>query len=199
VEVPPGATVTGDRIAFGFPPDITTNSKSETMDTLLPFLLPGIVGGLSVAGILALLLRSAFLFVVALLFVWLMPSRINRVRDYLTERPIYSMLGGVLLLVGLVPTILLLAVSIIGIPLIPLAILAFMALIIMGLSAMLTWLGYKTPLFRNKKGPVGAMLLGLLAFALISLIPVAGAIFLTLAAFVAAGAALLSRFGGRSV
>jgi hypothetical protein len=60
------------------------------------------------------------------------------------------------------------------------------------------WLGYRIPIFKNKKSKVLAVLIGFAVFTLINIIPVLGCVVVLIAAFAAAGAALQTRFGSRS-
>jgi hypothetical protein len=158
-------------------------------------ILPWVAGLTGLLGVLAIVLRTVMLFVVGLVVIMIMPDRIARIRDYLTARPGASTLSGLALLFGTIPLIAILFFTVIGWPLIPLVVLIIVALNIVGLTALLTWFGYKAPFFKNKKSPVGAMLIGLVIVLLISLIPWIGPIAISIAAFIAAGATLLSRFG----
>ena len=82
-----------------------------------------------------------------------------------------------------------------GLPLIPVMFLFVMALLVVGLSAFLTWLGERIPIFKDRKSPVIALAIGVILFLVVSLVPVAGTVLVGAVAFFSAGAALLSRFG----
>ncbi|MBN2526376.1 MAG: hypothetical protein JXR76_08280 [Deltaproteobacteria bacterium] len=185
VTVEDGATIKGDRVSINVPiPAIGS--------------LAGLVGMGAVFWILAAILRSLVILVVALIIVWIAPGRVNVAKEYLAKKTGWSLLSGLLIMLGTVPAIVLLAVTVIGIPLIPFLLLFLLAVVIFGLSAMFSWFGYWMPVFKNKKSPTGAILLGFLVFLIINMIPVVGGIFLLFASLAAAGATFLSRFGKKS-
>jgi hypothetical protein len=119
---------------------------------------------------------------------------LTRVGAYLANRPGLSALGGVAILLGFVPLCVLLAVTVIGIPLIPVAVLLLVALLLFGFTVSAAWLGERLP-FLHEKTPVKTVALGGGAFVLVALIPWVGTAALILAAAFSAGATLLSRFG----
>jgi O-antigen/teichoic acid export membrane protein len=122
---------------------------------------------------------------------------IARVRTFLATRPGLSSLGGLALLLGFIPLCVLLAVTIIGIPLIPVAVMLLIAVLLFGITVSALWLGERIPLLRENKTPLKAVALGGAVFVVVGLIPWIGTLAIFLAALVAAGAALLSRFGRR--
>jgi putative Mn2+ efflux pump MntP len=89
----------------------------------------------------------------------------------------------------------LLAVTIIGIPLIPVAVMLLVALLLFGFTVSAGWLGEKLPFLRENKTPLRAVALGGIVLVVVGLIPWIGTLVLVLAALVSAGATLLSRFG----
>src|SRR5262249_35703178 len=103
-------------------------------------------------------------------------------------------LGGLAIIFGSVPLCVLLAVTIIGIPLIPVAALLLIALLFFGFTVSSGWLGERMPLLRDKT-PVKTVALGGAVLALVGLIPWLGLRVLGLVGAFPAGAALLSRFG----
>ena len=114
-------------------------------------------------------------------------------KTYLVDRPGLSALGGLAIMFGFVPLCVLLAVTIVGIPLIPVAVLLLIALLLFGFTVSAGWLGEHMPL--KEKTPVKTVALGGVALVLVSLVPWFGTAALMLVAAFAAGAALLSRFG----
>jgi hypothetical protein len=190
IEVKPGGVVHGDKASFGGPVGevIGGLALSSMRDH-------HISGGGYLFDVFAKLLRAAILFVMALLFISFMPERHNRVRDYMIERPGKSVLAGVIMLIAIVPVCVLFAITVIGIPLIPVLFLFLLALIVVGLAAFLTWIGDRIPVFADRKTPVVALAIGLVLFFIVSIVPVAGAIIVAAVSFFGAGAALLSRFG----
>lgn len=185
VIVEEGAVVKGDRVSVNIPlPAISSIS--------------GLLGMGVVFGILAAIFRSFVILAVALIIVWVAPSRVTIAKDYLVKKTGWSFLSGLLIMLATVPLVVLLTMTIVGIPLIPFLIFLLIAVVVFGLAALLLWLGYWMPIFKNKKSPVGAVVVGFFIFLLINMIPIIGGIFLLVASLAAAGATFLSRFGKQS-
>jgi len=72
--------------------------------------------------------RAVLLYVIALLIAFAFPGVFSRVKTYLVDRPGLSALGGLAIVLGFAPLCVLLAVTVIGIPLIPVAVLLFNSL-----------------------------------------------------------------------
>jgi hypothetical protein len=140
------------------------------------------------------LMRAVLLWVIAVLIAVTFPGALTRIGAYLVNRPGLSALGGAAILLGFVPLCVLLAVTIIGIPLIPVAVMLLVALFLFGFTVSAAWLGERLP-FLQEKTPVKTAALGGVVFALVGLIPWIGTAALILAAAFSAGATLLSRFG----
>jgi hypothetical protein len=139
---------------------------------------------------LALLLLAAIL-------VLLAPRPVRRVRDTLLQHAAGSALAGLAIMAAFVPLCVLLAVSIFGIPLIPVAVFVLLAAFVMGLTGLASAIGFKLPALKRKDNLLGAMALGILVLMLATVIPVVGGVVLLLSSFYGAGAVLLSRFGVR--
>ena len=71
------------------------------------------------------------------------------------------------------------------------------AVFLFGITVSALWLGEKIPLLRENKTPLKAVALGGDVLVVVGLIPWIGTAAIILAALVAAGATLLSRFGQR--
>jgi hypothetical protein len=99
---------------------------------------------------------------------------------------------------GFVPLCVALAVTIIGIPLIPVAAMFLVVLLLFGFAVSAGWLGERMPV-PHEKTPVKAVALGGVVLGLVGLVPWIGTLLLVCAAAVSAGATLLSRFGHRGV
>lgn len=136
--------------------------------------------------------------VIGLLLAALVPVPLQTVRRTLNEQPGRSALAGLGLLLGFVPLCVILAVSVLGIPLIPLALLALSACVVMGLSALAASIGFGLRLIKSPDNLLGATALGMSLIALAVLIPILGGLLWFLGSFYAAGAVLLSRFGTRA-
>jgi hypothetical protein len=103
--------------------------------------------------------------------------------------------AGFLLTLCFVPLCVMLAITLIGIPLIPVVIVALLLLLVFGYTALLSYIGAKLPVLQDRKTPLLSLALGAGVTLLIDLIPYIGPFVLLSAALVAAGAALLSRLG----
>jgi hypothetical protein len=187
VSVDPGATLEGDNVGLG-----------GTIPTMAGSAVRWGMGGgrglRSMFGFASRLTRAALLYVFALLIAVAFPGAVTRVKAYLAERPGLAALGGLAIILGFAPLCVLLAVTIVGIPLIPVAVLLLVALLIFGFTVVAGWLGERMP-FLQEKTPVKIVARGGALLGFIGLIPWIGTAALVLAAAFAAGATLLSRFG----
>jgi len=190
VSVAEGATVEGDYVSLGGAIPTTVGSMTRW-----------VVGGphmFSVLGFAARLARAALLFVIAVLIAVAFPGALMRIVTYLVNRPGLSALGGLALLLGFVPLCVLLAVTIIGIPLIPVAVILLVALFLFGFTVSAAWLGEKLPVSQEHRTPSKSVAWGAAILVVVSLIPWIGTAALIIVAAMAAGAAMLSRFGRRA-
>jgi hypothetical protein len=201
----PGASVGGDSVAIGGAVSVAEGATLEGDNVSLGGAIPTTVGSMTrwvVGGPLMFsmfrfasrLTRAVLLLVIAVLIAVAFPGALTRIGAYLVDRPGLSALGGVALLLGFVPLCVLLAVTIIGIPLIPVAVMLLVALFLFGFTVSAAWLGERLP-FPQEKTPVKTVALGGVVFVLVGLIPWIGTVALILAAAFSAGATLLSRFG----
>ena len=187
VSVDPGATLEGDNVGLG-------GTIPTAAGSAVRWAMGGRHGMRSMFGFASRLTRAVLVYVLALLIAVAFPGAVSRVKAYLTERPGVATLGGLAIILGFAPLCVLLAVTIIGIPLIPVAVLALVAILLFGFTVSGGWLGERMP-FLTQKTPVKTVALGAAVLALVGLIPWIGTAVLLLAAAIAAGAALLSRFG----
>jgi len=139
--------------------------------------------------------RVLLLFVIALLIALAFPGTVTRIRTYLVHRPGLSAVGGIAILLGFVPLCALLAVTIIGIPLIPVAVMVLVVLFLFGFTVSAGWLGERVPVGTEHRTPAKSVALGGAIFVVVGLLPWIGTSVLILVAAISAGATLLSRFG----
>jgi len=189
VSVDPGATLEGDNVGLG-------GAIPTTAGSLTRWVVGGGRGIRSMASFASRLTRAVLLYVLALLIAAAFPCAFSRIKTYLVNRPGLSALGGFAIIFGFVPLCVLLAVTIIGIPLIPVAVMLLVALLLFGFTVSAGWLGEQMP-FLPEKTPVKTVALGGVVLALVSLVPWIGTPVLILVAAMAAGATLISRFGRR--
>ena len=207
----PGARVEGDAVAVGGSVSVDPSATLEgdsvglggTIPTTIGSAMRWVVGGgkgmqTSGRSMFARTARAVLVYLIALLVAAAFPVALSRVKTYLVDRPGLSALGGLAIIFGSVPLCVLLAVTIIGIPFIPVAALLLVALLLFGFTVSAGWLGERMP-FPHEKTPVKTVAIGGVVLALVSLVPWLGTAALVLVAAFAAGAALLSRFGRRGV
>ncbi len=202
----PGARVEGDVVAIGGTVSVEEGATLEgdnvglggTIPTMVGSVIRGTVGGRphlhGMFGFAARMTRAIFLYVIALLIALAFPTAFSRIRTYLANRPGLSALGGLAILLGFLPFCVLLAVTIIGIPLIPVAVMLLVALLLFGFTVSAGWLGERMPFIQDKT-PVKTVALGGVVLAVVSLVPWIGTSVVVLVAAIAAGATLISRFG----
>jgi hypothetical protein len=190
VDVQPGAKILGDRVGVGGPVGgIVGKLVGGHGADDLP------VGLFLVLGIVSALVKCAVFLLIGLLVISFMPERYARVRDHMIRRPGKSALAGLIMALAIVPLCILLAVTVIGIPLIPIAGLLMFVVMAVGMTAFASWLGDRLPIFKGRKSQFGALALGTAVVFLVGLIPLVGAIAVAAASFAAGGAALLTKLG----
>ena len=201
----PGARVEGDAVAVGgsvsVDPAATLEGDSVSMGGTIPTTIGSatrwVVGGgpsMRMRSLFSRTARAVLVYVIALLIAAAFPGALSRVKTYLVDRPGLSALGGLAIIFGFVPLCVLLAVTIVGIPLIPVAVLLLLALLFFGFTVSAGWLGERMPILHDKT-PVKTVALGGVVLALVGLVPWVGTAVVVLSAAFPAGAALLSRFG----
>lgn len=185
-----GATVEGPRVTVA--PGDFSQVAGELADVDYEQREPSFAAGSAMR-----LAQVLSLFVIGLVLVWLAPRHVQGVRQTLAQRPGVAVLVGMVVMIGLIPVSVLLAVSVVGIPLIPIAVIAVIAACALGLVAFAATLGYWTPFIKNPDNLVGALSIGLAIIGLAVALPFFGAVVMFFASACGAGAALLSRFGAR--
>ncbi|MCC6806367.1 MAG: polymer-forming cytoskeletal protein [Deltaproteobacteria bacterium] len=134
-------------------------------------------------------------FVISVILIAFVPERIERVTSMLDTKPAQAAAGGILTVVGFLPFCVLLAVSVVGIALLPVAFFALVFVYVAGYTAISVWLGRKIPIFVGRKTLLGAMGVGLGALTLLAIVPWFGTLLCFCIATIGAGAVVISRFG----
>ena len=161
VTILPGASVGGDSVAIGGAVSVAEGATLEGDNVSLGGAIPTTVGSmtswvvggphmLSMFRFVSRLTRAVLLLIVALLIAVAFPGALTRIEAYLVNRPGLSALAGGAILLGFVPLCVLLAVTIIGIPLIPVAVMLLVALFLFGFTVSAAWLGERLPFLRGK-------------------------------------------------
>jgi hypothetical protein len=197
-----GATIDGNvRTYFGhFDPSdgctvegrITNAFDLDPTDGATPWLVPGGASDFS-AQSHKLAEKIAWDVVVVLAFL-LFPLRVRVALDRVEKHPGLSAAAGAVALVAAVPIAILLIVSIIGIPLVPLEIAAFLAALWIGFASVALLVGrrlYELLRPHTTPSPLGALILGLVVVTAAQMLPVIGWAVTALVFLVGLGAALL--------
>lgn len=141
-----------------------------------------------------------FLFAVGLLVLYCFPRLKLQSSQYLVQHLGASFGWGLLMLIIFVPVIVMLLVSLIGIPLIPLFCILYALVWFGGYILGALELGRILPVLRNKQRDALALLFGLLSLCLISYLPWLGSTFVVLLMITGVGATaktILDRLTGR--
>ena len=142
-------------------------------------------------------LEFALLFGLGFLGQMIFPARMKELGEEIRRHPGRSGVVGLLGTLALIPALLVLTVTIIGIPVALALVLVLPLLTVLGFAAVASELGKKLPALRGQKTQASALALGLLVLLAVGQIPVLGALVLTLAAFISLGAITRTRFGQR--
>jgi hypothetical protein len=207
VTLEPGSRVDGDAVAVGgtveVKPGASLGGERTSVGGALGKVLSGAIklspskGGHGrhsdegTKGFFGRLWWTLPFFVLGFLMMLFVPDRLLGLREALSSRPWAATAAGVGSWFGIIAVCVLLAVTLIGIPLIPLALVGFFALGVFGLTALAWWTGAKLSFIPGTQRPLIAFCLGTLVIMLIAAIPVVGTLTLITATTVSGGAALL--------
>ncbi|HEX4384545.1 MAG TPA: polymer-forming cytoskeletal protein [Myxococcales bacterium] len=188
VDVERGAQVMGDHLDFGpgqiFPGPSHTRGKSGWLTGLGPF------------GLFPTMALFALIYLVGLVILRMWPERVRNVGHAMFENPVRSFTVGFLCWLLLLPLSVLLAISIVGIPLILLLPLAIFLSIVIGVSSFALKVGESLPAGPGQRFvPPAALGMGMMVLLLMAFVPWLGISMLALLQFFALGASVGSRFG----
>jgi cytoskeletal protein CcmA (bactofilin family) len=148
-------------------------------------------------GVPGFMLKFAALFGLGFLGQLFFPSRMKDLAAEIKAQPVKSGLTGLLGTVALFPISLVLAITLIGIPVAGALLLVAMLVMALGFAAVASELGMKIPVLRGRKTQAVVLALGLLVLLVVGAIPGLGALVIFLACMVGFGAAIRTRFGNR--
>jgi cytoskeletal protein CcmA (bactofilin family) len=200
ITIMPGAVVEGKAVAAGGHVDVLAGARLDgrVINLNMPAGSGGFFDNSVFPGFLFLafaIVKSLFILIVVLLIAWFAPARVAAARDYLKHKTAKSFFMGLLMTVMFLPIVILFAVTIIGIPLIPLFFILSAIIMFFGLTALFAWFGQWLPFFKNRNSQVLTVAMGFFLSMLINYIPFGGTLFLMITSMAAAGATFLSRFG----
>ena len=146
-----------------------------------------------------MLLGLILMFFAVLVLAALVPERLELLAEEFPVRWPMAMILGLAFSVLAMPLIyILMAISLIGIPLIPFAFFTFLVLKWMGIAGIFMFAGQKLGTLAGRRlNLLPAVLLGFLVFGLIKLIPLAGFLVWLVLGWIGIGLVLMTRFGKR--
>jgi len=206
VEIAAGANVENDVIAIGG--RVKIDPEANVGGSRKSFSIPGLPSVLGTFGsevlgrstsplwaIVQILVKFVIFFVLGLIVLSLFPRRMDTVVDSMLGSPLKTVMAG--LLGWLVMPLLgaLLAITIVGIPLVFVQILAVIAAVVLGITALVFFVGRSLPLPTQHGPAVAQLAVGVGAFAILTEIPFLGvAVWVSVLLFTF-GAVLRTRFG----
>lgn len=149
-------------------------------------------------GLAQFLLAFAGLFGLGFMMMMFAPQRMKALEATIAAEPGKNGLAGFLGVLAAVPLSAMLVFSLVGIPVVMVAIPAALFLVVVGLAAIANALGAKLPTGKLRKTQALVLAVGLFAMLLVFQIPVLGVMALLVAAFISAGAIIRTRFGQSS-
>lgn len=188
VTIEPGAIVEGSRVGFGSAIDGKKWKRAISGERSWSW------WPLWFGKLLASVAHYALLFLLGMLLLSFVPDRMSALERTLVRAPGRSLaLGSVGFLAAIVAMVVL-AITIIGIPAALVLLIALPVALYLGLAAIAATLGAAIPLERIQRSPIAQLACGVGILFLFSLIPFLGTIGLIVAATVGLGAVLLTRF-----
>ena len=186
VDVDRGGQVMGEHVNVGLGKVLGSShhAKRGWLTSLGPF------------GLFPTLALFAILYLVGLLVLRVWPERVRNVGHAMFENPVRSFTVGFLCWLLLLPLVVLLCISIVGILLIPLLPVVVFVSIDMGLSAFALKVGESLPAGPGQRFvPPAALGMGMAVLLLVAFVPWLGISILALLQFFALGSSVGSRFG----
>jgi hypothetical protein len=198
LHVNPRASVGSDRINIPWiGPEEVAHIRNGFLRVLIfgPFV--GLLGAIDIAFLLFFtLIRMLIWLAITLLSYHFAPDNVENMAIALHQRPLATILYGILTILLLPFLFLLLLVSMIGIPLIPVAAAALLLAYLFGTAGAALWAGSLIPGAANRSGMKSAVL-GVITVSLLRMIPGAGFILWLLVAASSFGAVAVTRLGGK--
>jgi len=206
VDVAAGANIESDVISIGGRVNVDPEAEVGGSKRSISFPgLPGAVGLLSgltfghssspLWAIIGVLLKFVTLFVLGLLALSLFPRRLDAVTSSMLNAPFKSILVGLLGWLVMPVLGLLLVVTVVGIPLVAVQVLAVIAAVLLGITALVYFVGRMLPLPTQQGPAVAQLAVGVAVFAILTEIPILGFLIWAAVLLITFGAVIRSRFG----
>jgi hypothetical protein len=185
VEVQRGGQVMGEHVQMGLGKLFRSSAHRHS-----------IVRSLGPFGLFPTLALFAVIYLTGLLILRVWPERVRQVGHAMFEQPLKSFLVGFLCWLLLLPLVVLLFVSVVGILLVPLLPVMIFLAITLGVSSLALRVGEALPAGPGQRFvPPAALGMGIVALLLLAFVPWLGVPLLALLQFFALGAAVSSRLG----
>lgn len=146
-------------------------------------------------GLPGFLIQFAALFGLGFLGQLFFPSRMKELSAEIQRQPVKSGLTGLVGFLAMIPITAVLAITIVGIPIMVALWLAAPIAVALGLAVLASEIGLRVPVLRGRKTQAVVLALGLLILLTVGAIPGIGPVVMTLAGLVAFGAVIRTRFG----
>jgi hypothetical protein len=208
----PSGRISGDAVALaGEIIDEGGSIGGDKVELALGKALGRLLSGAAIASLLGVgfglfwallygLAKFFFFFLIGVVCLSFLPEATRRVSAAVEARPGHSFFYGLILALLAAPASLLLLVSLIGIPLIPVLWLLYAAAYVFGTVAVAYFVGLRvTSRLLHTQSALLAFFIGMLLLRALALIPFFGWILTAVVALVALGAVWLTRFGSREV
>jgi len=179
----PGSTITGKVTNYG--------GQIDSLVPLFPAAAASHTIGRENAKLMTLLAYSVLVVLVFLIF----PVRVRIALDRVEEHPGLSAAVGVFALIASVPLAVLLFISFVGWPLLPVELVAYIAGVLIGQAALSLLIGrrlYELVHPHATPSPLGALILGLVILCAAEILPVVGWLVIALVWIMGLGAAILA-------
>jgi len=146
-------------------------------------------------GLPGFLLRFAFLFFVGLMLMVFAPTRMHQIEADLKNDPIKCGLVGLVGFVSLIPLLIMLAITVVGLLVVPVVLFLACLGVAMGMSALANEIGMRLPIFRGRKTQALILAVGTLVLLLVAIVPYLGPLAIAILMTIAFGAVIRTRFG----
>jgi hypothetical protein len=200
-----GATVHGNTASVGSGEGLQVNVPKIIGEVIrgsrwAPLTVPRDDGDVRVhvGGFFRFLLFFALTFGLAFLALLLFPERIKRIQTELRSDPLKCGLTGVVGSMAVLAMTILMAVTLIGIPLSILLCIIYGVALVLGIAPVANEIGNRLPWFKGRRTQAGVLAMGTLVLSFVWIVPIMGPLIIALLSMIPLGAIIRTRFGQRS-
>ncbi len=141
------------------------------------------------------LIWFAFFFAVGLMLMVFAPNRMHQIETDLKSEPLKCGLAGLVGFIALIPLLIMLAITVVGLLVVPVVLFLACLGVAMGMSAVANEIGMKLPFFRGRKTQALVLAVGTGVLLLVAQVPYLGSLAIMVLMVLAFGAAIRTRFG----